>query len=783
MTTNRAATLLVAACLAAPVRSSITVLPVGDSITYGCGDACAYSPGDSCTLNSTLLCSSANNTCYGGYRSLLYSLLTAAGHDVALVGPQSNGPAALPLAARGNAGYPGATIGPSKSGLDLMTRFGEWAAAPFSSVDYVLLLIGTNDIWSWEAPSTILGRYGALLDRVRGAFSPATRVLVSSVLDMDTVPDVPNVTATRAAVNAGLAALVAARARAGWAALELVDVAAATGLCPESPRNNSLCCRAYNVHPSDAGYARVAAAWFAVIDARERARARAAPAAPTSYYISPTGSDSSAGTSPATAWRSAARASALRLSPGAAVLFDAGAGPHELGGGGLTLRGAGPLRVGAYNGPSGARAVLHVDAAASAGVRAEDVAGGVEISDLSLAHTGARAAVFNGVEAAATTTGGAGAPRVAGTVLIHDVDVAGFRVGVSLTAAGCGGFASARLARLDASGSLGSGIASSGADAAVCYSHADVEVADSTAHDNPGDASDSNSWSGSGIVLSAVDGALITRCSAYRNGGKNGHAGGGPVGIWFWETHNGTISHSLSFNNSNGHPGSSSNDGGGFDLDGGCQSCVVEYSLSFNNAGPGFLVCSFGGASPTVNNTVRYSVSLDDGGASGNGAAAFNTYTPDSLAGVAVYGNTFVTTRRGSPPLVSSTPYGARASRFQLSNNALLALGGDALLAGPLPQLPKPVNVTNNAWWGGSAAAFAASWAGVEYASLAALRAGAGLERDATGAPTGTDADPGATPSAWFAACVPPAPEGGPPLPAVPNSPALDAVRGFAGCA
>ena len=51
----------------------------------------------------------------------------------------------------------------------------------------------------------------------------------------------------------------------------------------------------------------------------------------------------------------------------------------------------------------------------------------------------------------------------------------------------------------------------------------------------------------------------------------------------------------------------------GFDLDGGCSACVIEFCLSYNNSGPGFLVCSFGGPDATVYNTVRYSVSYNDG--------------------------------------------------------------------------------------------------------------------------------------------------------------------------
>jgi hypothetical protein len=47
--------------------------------------------------------------------------------------------------------------------------------------------------------------------------------------------------------------------------------------------------------------------------------AHAACAAGTSYFISPTGDDSNAGTSPAAPWRTTTPANAARLQPGARV--------------------------------------------------------------------------------------------------------------------------------------------------------------------------------------------------------------------------------------------------------------------------------------------------------------------------------------------------------------------------------------------------------------------------------------------------------------------------------
>ena len=258
------------ACCATVVAAQLRILPVGDSITYGCGDSCAYSPGDSCTLNSTLECSGSNNTCYGGYRTRLQRLLADSGVTAEMVGPQSNCAANVTRMACRNAGFSGASIGPTKNGWDLMTLYAEWAT-PFADADLVLLLIGTNDLWSGDSSTTVLRNYAALLARMNSTFAPSTSILVGSILDMTTITWPPDIHEEWSATNTGLKALVDSLVPVqepqsfGRSRFEFIDLAVETGLCPETPRNNSLCCRAYNVHPSDSGYDRLAAAWMHAI--------------------------------------------------------------------------------------------------------------------------------------------------------------------------------------------------------------------------------------------------------------------------------------------------------------------------------------------------------------------------------------------------------------------------------------------------------------------------------------------------------------------------------------
>ena len=236
--------------------AAVTIMPLGDSITYGCGDYCETSPYD-CTTNSSLDCPNPLGppSCHGGYRTRLHTLLLAAGVDATFIGPLTSGPAAAPQGAKGHAGYSGALVGHTGSGWSLTDLFTNWTA-PTYHPDVVCVLGGTNDVWAGVAAPKIESDLRALLARA-GAVWPRAAFLVASILAMPTVNN-----ATVVAYNAALPGVVADLRAAGVNAT-FVDLAATTHMC--APEPTALCCLQSDVHPSAAGYDVLARAWLPAV--------------------------------------------------------------------------------------------------------------------------------------------------------------------------------------------------------------------------------------------------------------------------------------------------------------------------------------------------------------------------------------------------------------------------------------------------------------------------------------------------------------------------------------
>jgi len=233
----------------------LRILPLGDSITFGCGSSAAPPDWYAC-------CDSFS----GGYRAPLWAALNGSviNATIQMVGTESNGPSWVPLEQRAHEGHPGWTISMIK-GLQA-----KWISV---TPDVVLLMAGTNDVSQGHTNATMLNDMTNLLQALRTSL-PNARILVTSILWLPQSGNLNNLSYTIKAYNAALPGLIATVPGATF-----VDIAGATGMCfgPDDPRY-TLCavcngpCGGYNknacpplgysyCHPSGAGYSLMGGVW------------------------------------------------------------------------------------------------------------------------------------------------------------------------------------------------------------------------------------------------------------------------------------------------------------------------------------------------------------------------------------------------------------------------------------------------------------------------------------------------------------------------------------------
>lgn len=175
----------------------------------------------------------------GGYRIELFRLVNEAGKDITFVGSEQNGPTeveGVPFP-RNHEGHSGWTIG----------QVDEIVPSHALNVDphIILLHIGTNDmVFSANGAS---GRLGLLLDQIISA-QPDALLVVSSIVPMSFSQD------AIAQYNTQIPQLVDQRAMQG-ANIIFVDQFA----------NFPIAELADGVHPSRAGYERMASTWYNAI--------------------------------------------------------------------------------------------------------------------------------------------------------------------------------------------------------------------------------------------------------------------------------------------------------------------------------------------------------------------------------------------------------------------------------------------------------------------------------------------------------------------------------------
>jgi lysophospholipase L1-like esterase len=202
--------------------SPVKIMPLGDSITEGTGYTGEYP---------------------GAYRVELWPKLLTAGYNVDFVGTRSNGPVTIDRDHEGRSGWRIDDVAQPQ-------QIDTWLAATQPKV--VLLKLGTNDMLDaaggWETASS---RLSALIDRIL-AQVPGVHVVVASI-----IPFGNSVYEQRALIyNAGVADAVAVKKSQGKK-VSFVDMHSAV------PVGDLL---ADGIHPTVAGFGKMATAWFAELE-------------------------------------------------------------------------------------------------------------------------------------------------------------------------------------------------------------------------------------------------------------------------------------------------------------------------------------------------------------------------------------------------------------------------------------------------------------------------------------------------------------------------------------
>ncbi len=471
------------------------------------------------------------------------------------------------------------------------------------------------------------------------------------------------------------------------------------------------------------------------------------------YFVSPSGDDAQAGTSPGAAWKTVGRVNSIALPPGTTVLFE----------GGQTFTDAGLVLASGDAGDATQRVVIGSYGTGRAIIKpSTDVHGvdlyntaGITIRDLIFEGIGRDTSSKRGIQIYMDLVGD---PAVDGGVVrlhgitISNVTVRQFYHGIEIGAWAWSpqntfsGFADVLVENCLVHDHRHDGITSYGLypGSATQQSHRNIIIRDCEVYGVTGDPNKTNGHSGSGIIVSGVIGGLIDRCYAHHNGGSAGtSSGGGPVGIWTWGSYGVTIQRSL-VHDQKTTPGVK--DGGGFDIDGGATNAIIQYCYSYNNEGPGYLIAEFDQAPPLANATLRYNVSWGDGRRTANNmAAGFHFWKgsgqSSTLSNIRVYNNLVYSNATGRPGMMYQS---GAMSNIEFNNNVFIVSGGQKFVTVSNDGARSYFRFRGNLYFALNAH-YSNAWrwgANTDFSSLEAWRAASGNPETLQGAPLGLQADP-----------------------------------------
>ena len=451
-------------------------------------------------------------------------------------------------------------------------------------------------------------------------------------------------------------------------------------------------------------------------------------AEPTTYYVSASGSDSAKGTSPSSSWKTIAKVTATSLVAGDTVLFNGG---DTFSDAKLVLAAAGtassPITVGSYGSGNATLSNGTDDAIYVTG-------GGYVIKNLNVTGR-AGSTNYSGIQFYASGT------RRLPAISVMNCVVTGWKFGINIgTNVATAGYNGITLNGNTTNGNANTGILIYGATfnpANPKYNHSNVKINNCISNNNAGISSLITAATGFGFVLGGVQSGTLSGCTASSNGAANGDSGNGPVGIMIYACDSVSIASCLACNNSNG--GSGYADGDGIDIDIDCTNCVIEYCLSYGNAGAGIL--AYGGSDGYWGsegaNTIRYNICQGNGL---NNSGTGDISILGSVRSLFVYGNTFISKDTGSihtSPLNIGTP---TLSDVYFFNNILYTAGTGAVVCSTAPLAISDIWFAGNCYWcaGGTWQIY---WGSHTYTSVSTWRAVTN-EETVNGVSTGLQADP-----------------------------------------
>lgn len=426
------------------------------------------------------------------------------------------------------------------------------------------------------------------------------------------------------------------------------------------------------------------------------------------YFVSAAGSDSNNGTSTSTPWLTVGKVNGSTFNPGDTISFrggdtftDARLTPPSSGAAGS------PIIFTSYG---TGRATIAPTSLTSSGYKVIDKSN-VTMDGINYSSAGSTGV---GVYLSAQTANSQ-------NIICQNFTVTGYKDGFDVGGdVGSFGFSNVLIQNFAISGCSGGAGGSYGSGGSGVKVHSNITVQNGTA----------TTCLQGGISLGNVDGGVMQNvvCSAC---GASSTVG--PAGLWTFESNNVVIKFCESFGQLSG----TAQDGDGFDIDGGCTNCVIEYCYSHGNAGAGYTCFNYDGPGPWNNNTIRYCIGQNNGRAGTfYGEVTIEARTSIPCTNVLIYNNTFYNNLDISA-VVCLPAGGVTGHTGHVANNIFYSAANTPLISSDVNA--SGLSFTGNDYF--ASGTFGISWNGTSYTSFSAWQTATAQEK-ISGINVGLTSDP-----------------------------------------